>query len=465
VTICDGSFNRHFGKMGHPVKSKFCLSISNIRGLIALLGLAASAPAFGQTGGALDNGISGRSISLGSATVASTTSPLEAMQGNPAGLSVLKGKSLEVDATSLFATGNFTNSVSNNGSIVSSAGTIPYGGFSMSLSKRLTMGISVAPDTLMTANWKYIDPPGGSGGTSYGLQQNKSAMITLRSAAGLSFVVSRKLAIGGTFGAIYDRNTLIAPYIFQEQPTLAGAKTLLNLHTNGVGYNGSFGALISPSSKLQIGLAYKMSTSIHTHGNANGDVAAQFATLNVNGASTFHYVAEVDTKFPQAFSGGISWQMIPRARLNLQGNWIDWSHSFDALPVKLTDGTNTTINSLVSSNGLQDVIPLHWRDQGVFGVGVESPVGEHLAFRGGYSYSTNPVPSATLTPMTAAILQNTIGTGMGYSRGRYSLDLAYQVQLPATESVGQSSLKSGEYDNSRVEVAVHSVTLTSRIHF
>ena len=65
--------------------------------------------------------------------------------------------------------------------------------------------------------------------------------------------------------------------------------------------------------------------------------------------------------------------------------------------------------------------------------------------------------------MTAAILQNTIGTGVGYSRGRYKVDLAYQVQLPATESVGHSSLKSGEYDNSRVEVAVHSVTLTNQI--
>lgn len=430
-----------------------------------LICAASAAPARAQAGGALDNGISGRAISLGSATVASVTSPLEAMQGNPAGLSVLSGRAVELDATTLFATGNFTNSVSSNGSIVTSAGTVPYGGFSMALTKRLTLGISAAPDTLMTANWKYIDPPGGIGGTSYGLQQNKSAMITVRSAAGLSYVVSRKLAIGGTFGAIYDKNTLIAPYIFQEQPTLAGAKTLLDLHTNGVGYNGSFGALITPSSRLQIGLAYKLSTSIHTHGEASGDVGAQFATLGVNAPSTFNYVAEVDTKFPQAVSGGISWKIIPRARVNLQGNWIDWSHSFNSLPVKLTNGTNTTINSLVGSNSLQDEIPLQWRDQGVFGVGVESPVGEHLAFRGGYSYSTNPVPAATLTPMTAAILQNTIGTGVGYNRGRYKVDLAYQVQLPATENVGHSSLKSGEYDNSRVEVAVHSVTLTNQIRF
>ena len=64
------------------------------------------------------------------------------------------------------------------------------------------------------------------------------------------------------------------------------------------------------------------------------------------------------------------------------------------------------------------------KDQGVFGLGVESPMGEHFTFRGGYSYATNAVPSSTLTPMTAAILQHTLGTGFGYSKGRYNLDLA-----------------------------------------
>lgn len=448
------------------MKANFRQMFSAAKSLCFLLCLGVAASACAQIGGELDNGISGRAISLGGATVASVTTPLEAMQGNPAGLSELRGRSLELDVTSLFATGNFTNSVSSTGSIVTASGTVPYGGFSTPLwSKRLTLGVSVAPETLMSANWHYMDPPGGLGGTSYGLQQNKSAMITLRSAVGLAFMVNRKLSIGGTFGAIYDKNTLIAPYIFQSQPTLAGAKTLLNLSTAGMGYNGSFGVLITPNSKLQIGLAYKMSTSIHTHGAASGDAYAQFATLGVNAPSAFNYSAEVDTKFPQALSGGVSWQAIPRIRVNFQGEWINWSNSFNQLPVLLTNGTNSTINSLVGSDAMEDVIPLQWRNQGVFGVGVESPVGEHLAFRAGYSYATNPVPSATLTPMTAAILQNTVGTGIGYSRGRYNLNLAYQVQLPATQSVGQSSLKSGEYDNSQVEVAVHSLTLSSMIRF
>lgn len=434
--------------------------------ILLFLWIFSAAASYAQGGGALGNGISSRSTALGGATVASVASPLEAMQENPAGLTQLSGRSVDLSVTSMFATGNFTNSVSSSGTIVTSAGTLPYGAFSTPLgSSRLKLGIAVAPDTLMTANWKYIDPPGGLGGTSYGLQQNKSAIMALRSSVGLGFVVNRKLSIGGTFGALYNTNTLQAPYIFQEQPTLAGAKTLLDLHTSGIGWNGSFGALITASSKLQIGLSYKTSTSVRSHGNASGNAAQQFVTLGAPFRPDFHYTAEVDNRFPQAFSGGIAWQVHPRARLNLQGNWINWSDAFKSLPVKLTNGNNADINSFVGSNSMEDFIPLHWRDQGVFGVSVETPLGEHLALRGGYSYATNPVPSGTLTPMTAAILQNTIGTGVGYGRGHYALDLAYQVQLPASAQVQQSSLLSGEYNNSRVQVAVHSVTLTNRFHF
>jgi long-chain fatty acid transport protein len=434
--------------------------------VLLLLFACATNAAHGQASGALENGVSGRAAAIGGATVASVASPLEAMQGNPATLTQLSGKSLDLSVTSLFATGNFTNSVSSSGNIVSSAGTLPYGGFSTPLgSGRWRLGIAVAPDTLMTANWKYLDPPGGVGGASYGLQQNKSAIIALRSSAGLGFVVNRKLSIGGTVGAVYNSNTLQAPYIFQEQPQLAGLKTLLDLHTSGVGWNGSFGALISPNSKLQIGLAYKTRTTVTSRGNASGNASAQFAALGAPFRPDFHYNAEVDNKFPQAFSGGVSWRVHQRARLNLQGNWINWSNAFERLPVKLTNGNNSDINSFVGSNSMEDFIPLHWRDQGVFGAGVESPIGEHFSFRGGYSYATNPVPSATLTPMTAAILQNTIGTGIGYGRGHYALDLSYQVQLPSSAQVMQSSLKSGEYNNSRVEVAVHSVTLSNRIYF
>lgn len=439
----------------------------SIHKLIVLALFCSGTAAVAQIGGALGNGMSSRATSLGGADVASISSPLEAMQGNPAGLTSLNGHELDLSVSSLFATGSFTNSVSNDGTIQTFSGVLPYGAFAMPLhSRRFVLGLSAAPDVAMSADWKYMDPPGGLGGTSYGLQQNKSAILGLRYAAGLGVVVNKKLSIGGTVGLLDNRNTLDAPFIFQQQAVLAGAKTLLDLHTSGTGWNGTFGALYTPNHNLTVGLSYKTKTTVHSSGDASGDVGAQFATLGVTGVPTdFHYDAGVITKFPQALSGGVSWQALRRARLNLQGNWINWNNSFNNLPVDLTNGTNATINGLVGSDDMQDVVPVRWRNQGVFGVGVESPVGEHLAFRGGYSYATNPVPSATLTPMTAAILQNTIGTGAGYTHGRYNFDLAYQVQLPASASVGTSSLLSGEYDNSKVNVTMQSLTLTTRIHF
>jgi long-chain fatty acid transport protein len=439
--------------------------MSSLRNVCFLVLLLAAVSGFAQTGGALGNGISSHAISMGDTTVASSVSPLEAMQGNPATLTELSGRSLDLSVTSMFATGNFTNSVSSTGTIATGAGVIPYGAFSMALSRRWKLGFSVAPDVMMSANWTYLDPPGGLGGTSYGLQQNKSAILALRSAAGVGYEVNKKLSIGATVGVIYNQNTLQAPYIFQTQPTLAGAKTLLDLHTSGTGWNGTFGALITPTDKLRIGFSYKTQTTVHSTGDASGNAGAQFTTLGAPFQPDFNYNAAVETKFPQAFSSGVSWQAHSRVRLNLQGNWINWSKAFDRLPVSLTNGSNSDINGFVGSNSLQDVIPVQWRDQGVFGIGVETPLGERLSLRGGYSYATNPVPSATLTPMTAAIMQNTIGTGMGYTRGRYTFDLAYQAQLPASASVGQSSLLSGEYSNSKVNVAVQSLTFTTRIHF
>jgi long-subunit fatty acid transport protein len=425
------------------------------------LGFAAA-----QTGGALGNGTSSRATSLGGATVAATTSPLEAMQSNPAGLTELEGRNLDFSVSTLFATGNFTNSVSNNGSISAFSGALPYGAFAMPLgSGRMKLGFSAAPDVMMSADWKYMDPPGGINGASYGLQQNKSAILGMRFAGGLGFAVNKRLSIGGTVGVLYNRNTLQAPYIFQQEPTLAGGKVLLDLHTAGTGWNGTFGALYTPANKIKVGVSYKTKTTVHSHGDASGNAQAQWDALGAPFQPDFHYNAEVVTKFPQSFSAGVSWQAHKRIRLNLQGNWIDWSSAFDRLPVFLTNGDNADINGLVGSTSLNDVIPVQWKDQGVFGVGLESPWGEHLAFRGGYSYATDPVPSATLTPMTAAILRNTLGTGVGYNRGRYNFDLAYQVQLPTSQSVGTSGLLSGEYNNSKVEVAVHSLTFTSRVHF
>jgi long-chain fatty acid transport protein len=96
---------------------------------------------------------------------------------------------------------------------------------------------------------------------------------------------------------------------------------------------------------------------------------------------------------------------------------------------------------------------------------VEYAVTPQITVRGGYAYGKSPVPDGTLTPLTAAIMEHSLGVGVGYRHRRFLVDFAYQYSLPAAQRVGQSALLSGEYSNSRVEVEVHWLALTAGIEF
>lgn len=411
------------------------------------------------------NAMSAAAQAMAGNNVAGASGPLDAMTANPAALSDFKGRTLELGFTSVFGHGEFNNLVNNGGHMDPFIGAVPYGAFAMPLYRKLRIGVSVTPDTAMSATWQYVDAPGGLGGTTYGLQTHKSSILGLRSAAGLGIEVSPKFFVGGTVGWVYNSNTLQAPYIFQSQPVLAGAKTLLDLHTTGVGWNSSFGAQFVPNQKFQIGVAYKSRTIIHSHGDASGNAGAQFATLGVAAPADFTYNAQVDNTLPRSFIGGFSWLVQPRLKVAFQADWINWNDAFVSLPVTLTNGTNATINSLVGSNSLQDFVPLGWKDQGIYRMAAATPIGERLWLRGGFSVANNPVPARTLTPMTAAIMQKAFTTGAGYHRGRYNMDFAYQRNFTETASVAQSGLKSGEYNNSQVKLGLHTLTVTSAISF
>jgi long-subunit fatty acid transport protein len=297
------------------------------------------------------------------------------------------------------------------------------------------------------------------------LQQQKSAINAVRFAAGFGVALGSKLSLGATVGADYNTNTLQAPYIFQSQPQLAGLKTLLDLHTNGTGWNASIGALAHPTKKVELGVAWKSRTVINSTGHASGDAGAQFAALGVGAPATFTYSAGVQNVLPQSILASAAWQVNPRWLLAFQTDWVNWKEAFVVLPVSLTNGTNATINSIVGSNTMQDGVPLHWKDQYGFHAGVERSLTESTVLRFGFAHANSPVPSSTLTPLTAAILSNEISTGLGYRHGRSHYEASYGFRPEASQHVGQSGLLAGEYDNSTVHVGTQSVMLSYSLQF
>ena len=425
-----------------------------------------SLPAGAQVTGALGGGLSAAAEGRGGTMVAEQGSPLDAMEGNPAGLAGLTHQMLEVSALGEIAQGFFANSVDPDAGLHGSAGALPYGAYAIPLGtgERWSAGFSATPESLTRVDWRYIDPP-GTAGVSYGIEDAESRILVLRSAAGLAAQLGHGFSAGVTLGLDYNTNTLNAPYIFQQQPQLAGLKVLLDLNTRGFGWNGSAGAQWQPSGKLRLGAAWKSGTYIQSHGSAQGSASALFAALNITSDPAFHYQAEVDNRLPEAAAIGFRAEVTRRLRLSAEGDWTGWGGAFQTLPVKLKQGTNPTISGVVGSDAFTDHIALRWRNQGALHTGFEAPLSSAWTVRGGYSFLSDPVPSATLTPLTAAILRHALSAGAGWAHGALSYDLAYQAQLPASQSVGQSSLEAGEFSQSHVRVSTQSLTLSTRFAF
>jgi len=426
---------------------------------VLCLGLAAilmkSAPV--KADGIYMNGIGARAMSMGGADVAYASDPLGAMGANPAGLGFLTSPGADLGFVGGIVDGTFTKAPTSDGHLDSSPRGLPNGAFALPLCPKVTLGVSFAPVSALDANWTYYDPPGGANGkTTYGLRTDHSEILLLRSAAGLGVELTPQLSLGVSFGLDYNKNMLQAPYIFQAQPSLKGAKTLLDLRTDGYGFDGQIGLLYRPLTNVQLGLTYQSETQVNSFGTASGDAGAQFKTSSL----PFSYDAKVRNIFPQEAIGGVSWGFHPKWRLALQLDWIDWHSAFKQLPVTLSDGTSAAVNGVVGSSSLVDSVPLNWENEFVYRGGLEYEVIHNLFLRTGYCYGASPVPDSTLTPLTAAIMENTFTAGVGYHWGRYQVDLAYQYDIPITRNVGTSGLLSGEYSNSSISVNAHWLALT-----
>jgi len=426
-----------------------------------------------RANGIYGNGVGARSMAMGGADVAWATDPLAAMGVNPAGLGFLTAPELDLGGIGGIVQGHFNKPGVSSGDLDETPEALPEGAFAIPVGKSpVVAGLSFVPESMLLANWHYNDPPGGLGGTtSYGYQKNKSEILSLRSAFGAAVKITPDFSFGASVGLIYNQNQLTAPYIFQNlepgpngpaNSALDGAKTLLNLRTSGWGWNAQVGLIYRATPDLQFGLSYESETKVNSTGDASGDPSRQFGLPQ--GTLPFHYDATVTNTFPQEVMAGASWKFYPQWRLALQVDWIDWADAFHNLPLQFSGGSNATVNGALGSS-FEESIPLNWQSEFVYRAGVEFDVTDNLVLRAGYCYGSSPVPNSTLTPLTAAIMEHTLTAGIGYHWKQFQVDLAYQYDLPATESIGASSLHSGEYSNSSIKVSAQTLALTTTVRF
>jgi long-chain fatty acid transport protein len=411
------------------------------------------------------NGNGARAMALAGADAALADTPLSAMAANPAGLAARLEPGLELGFAGGLPDGGFSNAANQDAPMSRSLGAFPEFAAAFGVGvPNLGLGVSFTPDAALAARWHYADAPSGlSGGTSYGDLIHRSEILGARTAFGAGLRVNDWLGVGASLGLLYNRNRLETAYVFQSHPVLRGFKTLVDLDTDGLGVDGEFGALIKVNDRLRLALTYKTPSRITAGGDLSGNAGAELTALGGPFAGVrpdFAYDAEVDTTFPQQVTVGAAWEAAPGWRLLAQVDWIHWSDAFDDLPLRLRNGNNADLNGFLGTDAIDDSIPLRWADRLVHRAGVEYTPGEQWSFRAGYSFADSPAPDGTLTPLTAALMEHTLGAGAGFRWRRWRVDAAWQWDLPATRRVGASELLSGEYSASAVTVDVHWFGLT-----
>ena len=79
------------------------------------------------------NGYSAAAEARGGTLAAQQGDPIDAVEGNPAGLAGIEARVLEATGVGVFGSGSFQNSANTNGRMGGVVGAMPYGAFVMPL--------------------------------------------------------------------------------------------------------------------------------------------------------------------------------------------------------------------------------------------------------------------------------------------------------------------------------------------
>lgn len=132
--------------------------------------------------------------------------------------------------------------------------------------------------------------------------------------------------------------------------------------------------------------------------------------------------------WPRQAGLGINWPAFSWLRVAADVDWIDWSSAMKTVKIRLNDPSNP---AAPSSQAI--AIPMNWKDQWVYAIGLEIRPTPDWVLRLGYNHGDSPVPDATLTPLFPAIVEDHLTVGAGFALGRWQVDLGIEWGLPARQ--------------------------------
>ncbi|MBX2870225.1 MAG: outer membrane protein transport protein [Acidiferrobacterales bacterium] len=318
------------------------------------------------------------------------------MFANPAGMSLLEGRQMQLGLSVVDSEASFEGSgvpfggVNDDGG---ETGLVPNLFYVAPISSSLTYGFGLtAPFGLATeyeANWA---------GRYSAL---RSELKTIDLSPAISYKVSPTVALGASLSFQYaDTELSQARFLGLGVPD---GKSTVSGDNWGFGFN--LGAVFTPTDTVRIGVGYRS--------EVDQDVEGDLEVVGPTGATLASAGAEASVTLPETFYISGAFTASEKIDVLASIRWTGWS-SFEELRIKF-------------DNGLPDAVtPENWEDTTTVSIGLAYHVSDQLTLRGGYAFDESPVSDEFRTARIPDADRDWFTLGASYSpSSNLTLDFAY----------------------------------------
>lgn len=337
---------------------------------------------------------------------------------NPAGITQLKGIQYTGGLSVFLPTWEF-HGTSGQEQGMHLPSVLPYGYLTTDFGlEKFRFGFGFNNDFGLNEDW----------GTSGPLQTlvQRAHMYNINAAPTVAYKINDHLSIGSAMNIYYGQLEEYRSVSLGPPPTPDG-----NFHFRGQDWalGATPGVMWKINDQNTIAAVYRSGYTMNYSGQAR--VGGGGRTL----AGPSHAWAE--EKFPQ--SATLAYAIKPIQPLKVEADlvWTDWN--------AVKDITLSSDNPAFNSK-----TPSDWKSGFEYRLGAQYQLTSHWTIRGGYAFGQNAIPSDTYAPLVPDSNYHLFAAGVGYTRGNWTIDAAYQFIYRETRHIGDSmygSLVDGSWDN------------------
>lgn len=340
------------------------------------------------------------------AFIAQADSP-SAVYYNPAGMSQLDGTQISLGSEFILLQTEYENVAGISEDLEEEWTPVPHIYLTSDFNtEKLTFGLGIYAPFGLGTSWK------DTGLLRYVATNTDFNMVNINPGVSYQLSPGLSLAVGVDYYNVYS-------YISKKKVNMivGDAEQKLEVDGNGLGVN--LGILWKPAKSHSFGLAYRSSVDV----DLDGDVVTKNIPAGLGLPTQIKYNVSSEITLPSVISCGYAFRPTDKVKVECDLYWVEWS-TVDKVKIK-DKSTGTTLSE----------VTYDWDDTFIFALGGEYYLNDKWTLRGGYSFQQKAVPEKTFTPSLPDSDLHVIALGLGYTREKFSIDIAYSVGLYNKRSI------------------------------